>query len=167
MAASSMRPFVECCQGRLVEWNGAFGGQLAKRDPQPGAGRAVVHDGADLQVEQLTDPQAGSTQHLQPDPGERIGQLHDCCHQPRVDVRGQRAWQRPVELGNVGGEHQPTGGCLGPAPGGDVLEGDVAALLGVIELAALVALDQADHGRHLPLAGGAVHVVSASHHLQQ
>jgi len=34
----------------------------------------------------------------------------------------QSSWQCPVEFGDVGGEHQPLVGCLGPPPDGDVLE---------------------------------------------
>jgi len=88
MTASPVGPLIEGGQRRLVaNQHGAFGGELAQRNPQPGPGRSVVHDGADLEVEELTDPQARAAQHLQSDPGERVGHLGDGGHQPRVDVR--------------------------------------------------------------------------------
>ncbi len=89
MNTTPVGPQVENCQGGLVEWHGPFGGQLAQRHPQPGAGRPVVHDGVELEVEQFTGPQTAAAQHLQAGPGERVGQVGDGGHQPGVDVRSQ------------------------------------------------------------------------------
>ena len=70
----------------------------------------------------LTDPQPGTAQDGQPNPGERIIQASNGIHHRRVDVGGQCAWQRLVEFGDVGGEDQPPWRRLLPAPGGDVVE---------------------------------------------
>ena len=115
-------PLVERGDGGRRQRHHAFGGELAQRHLQPGAGGPVVDDAAEFQVEQLADPQPGAAQHVQPDPGERIIQASNGVHHRRVDVGGQRARQRLVKLGDVGGEDQPPRRRLFPAPGGDVIE---------------------------------------------
>jgi len=65
-------PLVEHGDGGRRQRHHAFGGELAQRYLQPGAGGPVVDDAAQFQVEQLADPQPGAAQHDQPDTGERI-----------------------------------------------------------------------------------------------
>ena len=100
----------------------AFGGELAERHLQPGAGRAVVDDAAEFEVEQLADPQPGAAQHGQPARANGSSRSATAAIS-RASTSGVRArgsgW---ASSGNVGGEHQPPGGPFGPAPGGDVVE---------------------------------------------
>ena len=53
-------PFVEGGDGGRRQRHHAFGGELAQRHLQPGAGGPVVDDAAEFQVKQLTDSQPGA-----------------------------------------------------------------------------------------------------------
>jgi hypothetical protein len=122
MAAALLSPRIESLQGRGVQRDHSFGGELAERDLEPGPGRAVVHDRAQFQVEQLPDAQAGAAQDLQPGGDERIRCGRDDRHQGAVDVWCEGTRERLVEFGDVRGEQQPAGRGVVPVPGSDVVE---------------------------------------------
>jgi hypothetical protein len=100
--------------GCRVKRHRPLGAELAERDPQPAAGRAVVDDAVELQVEQLAQPQPHAAQHQQPAAGERVGQLGDRGHERAVLVGAERPRQRPGQAWHVGGEHQLASRPLGP-----------------------------------------------------
>lgn len=95
---------------------------LPRGTPQPGAGRTVVDDAVELEVEQLAEAQAGAWEHDESAAGEGVLELVDGAHQRGVVVGNQRARQRPLETGDGGGEHELVAGLFGPAPQGDVVE---------------------------------------------
>ena len=122
LRAAAGHPLIQRGQGGLIQRHGPFGGELAKGDLQPAAVAGRIPDAVQLQVEQLAEPDAGAAQHGQPGAGERVGKLADGGHQVPVGIRWQGAGQRFVQPGNVGGEQQPPGRSLGPAPQGQVAE---------------------------------------------
>ncbi len=120
--SAAFGPFVEGGQRGGFKRDHPLGGELAERDAQPGPGRAVADDAADLQIQELADPQARAAQHGQADAGEVVVQAGDSVHQGLIDVGRQGPRQRLSELRDVGSEYQPAWRCVGPAPGGDVVE---------------------------------------------
>jgi len=60
LLASVVGPGVQRGHGVRVERNGALGAELAQWHAQPGAGRPVVDDAAEFEVEALAQAQAGA-----------------------------------------------------------------------------------------------------------
>ena len=81
------RHWVKAARGGLVQGDAAFAVQLAQRNPEPVPVRSVVHDAAQLEVEQFADTQPGSAHHDQADSGEQVGQVRHGGQERGVDVR--------------------------------------------------------------------------------
>jgi hypothetical protein len=120
--ASPCHPGVQDIHGVGVQGDHPLGGELADRDPQPGAVGAEVDQAVQLEVEQLAHAHAGGPQQQQAGAGERVGQPGDLGPQGPVDLGGQGAGHGLGQAGQIGEEQQPAAGLTGPPPGGDVLE---------------------------------------------
>lgn len=115
-------PLVEGTESLGVEGNGALGGELAKGHLHPGAVRRRVPQTVELEIQQLSEAEAGAPQDAKSGAGEGVVEPADGCHQIPVDIGSERPWQRAVEARHVRGEEELASRPLCPTPDRDVLE---------------------------------------------